>query len=1513
MATFTFSALTDGQAISFDVSNDDLVFDQTGISAADLRFSTEGSNTRVSVLNGANAGKDIVLLDVSPLQLAQANVQFANGSVIRFGDNATTTNDDAGNSLVGGTGNDLVLGFGGNDFMQGGGGADSMLGGAGNDTMSGNDSTDRLDGGAGNDTVAGGGGQDTFVFSAFGAANADSVSDFASTWDRLAFDAGAFTEAGAVGRLSSGDDRFHAAAGASAGADAEDRFVYNTTTRQLFYDPDGNGAQAAQLIATLNAGASLTATDLWVEAAVEPPPPPPPSDPTAGNDSLNGTAGNDTIDGLAGNDTLDGLAGNDLLVGNDGSDLLLGGSGNDTLNGFSGSAAIPGGPESPRAPDTLDGGLGNDTFITGGEDHLLQDAGGIDTVIARDTDWTLGAGFENLIFQRADSDGGYNGTGNELNNVIDQSGYEHGGTLDGRGGNDSLIGAQHDTVLIGGDGNDTLQGAEVGSDTLLGGAGNDLLIGFEGLPGDSHDPDTLDGGAGNDTLTGDGTYVFSVAPGAANADLVTDFDTGTDTLQLDGLVHARTGLSGRFAAGDARFHSAPGANGGADATDRVVYNETTGQLWYDADGNGAAAAQLIATLQGAPTLSATDVEIVNGSPDEPEEPTEPQTINGTAGNDSLTGGAGNDTILGNGGNDLMSGSGGNDFMQGGNGADTIDGGAGNDVMSGNNDADRVGGGAGNDTVSGGGGQDAFFFNAFGAANADNVGDFASTWDRMIFDGGVFGEAGALGRFSAGDDRFFSGAGATGGADAEDRFVYNTTTRQLFYDADGSGGQSSQLVATLQAGASLTAMDVWIEAGTTPPPPPPDEINGTAGNDSIVGTFGNDTINGLGGNDTLDGSDGADRLDGGTGHDLLIGGRFDFEGVDGADTLIGGDGNDTLDGSSHGFGGTDPQAETLNGGLGDDWFYVDNPGDVLTDAGGLDTVVAHNMGWTLADGFENLEINNGQSESGVIGRGNALANVLDGGNDDGPGDGWHVQLEGLGGNDTLIGSVQNDTLLGGDGDDELDGGFDVDTLDGGAGNDRIHAGNDDGGNTLTGGSGADIFYFYSPIGGVTWNEVTDFASGADTLEFDGRLYAALGPTGRFAAGDGRFHAAAGATSGQDADDRLVYDTASGDLWYDEDGSGAQAGQLVARLGTGVALAATDIAVVNGSQSPSGETINGTSGHDSLAGGTGDDTLNGFAGNDTLRGNGGNDSLDGGSGTDLLDGGLGDDIYIVTAGDTLVDAGGTDTIHTPVNWTLATGFENVIMAGSGNVQVNGNNGANHITGNGGNNYFNARAGDDTLLGLDGNDVFDMSTGGTSSTGFDAIDGGAGTDTVDWAGYARSGVTVNLAAGTASGGGDGGVGGATLASIERVVGGGFADHFSGSAGAELLDGRQGNDTLAGGAGNDTLAGGTGNDFFVFAETGAANADAISDFASGADDIGLDNAVMAALGANGAFASGDDRFHAAAGAAGGADAEDRVVYNTSSGQLYYDADGSGGGAAQLIATLQPGAALAAGDISVI
>jgi Ca2+-binding RTX toxin-like protein len=139
------------------------------------------------------------------------------------------------------------------------------------------------------------------------------------------------------------------------------------------------------------------------------------------------------------------------------------------------------------------------------------------------------------------------------------------------------------------------------------------------------------------------------------------------------------------------------------------------------------------------------------------------------------------------------------------------------------------------------------------------------------------------------------------------------------------------------------------------------------------------------------------------------------------------------------------------------------------------------------------------------------------------------------------------------------------------------------------------------------------------------------------------------------------------------------------------------------------------------------------------------------------------------------------------------------------------------------------------------------------------------------------------------------------------------TGSSGDNFVMTSDGNDTLNGGLGNDLLLGEGGADHFVFDAFGEANADTIGGFSkeewTGPDKIVLDSNAMTGLGAAGQLADDDERWHAAAGATGGAEADDRVVYDTDTGRLYYDADGSGAGEAQLIATVN-GASLAGSDI---
>jgi Ca2+-binding RTX toxin-like protein len=147
---------------------------------------------------------------------------------------------------------------------------------------------------------------------------------------------------------------------------------------------------------------------------------------------------------------------------------------------------------------------------------------------------------------------------------------------------------------------------------------------------------------------------------------------------------------------------------------------------------------------------------------------------------------------------------------------------------------------------------------------------------------------------------------------------------------------------------------------------------------------------------------------------------------------------------------------------------------------------------------------------------------------------------------------------------------------------------------------------------------------------------------------------------------------------------------------------------------------------------------------------------------------------------------------------------------------------------------------------------------------------------------------------------------------AGNALANVMTGNAAANTLNGGAGSDTLAGGLGNDTLIGGAQADYFVFntALNASTNRDTIADFAA-EDTIRLENAIFTALTTTGTLKA--DAFYAAAGAIAAHDASDRIVYNTSTGALYYDHDGSGGAAAVQFATLSNHAALTYADFAII
>ncbi|WP_426164711.1 VCBS domain-containing protein [Pseudoduganella sp. R-34] len=333
----------------------------------------------------------------------------------------------------------------------------------------------------------------------------------------------------------------------------------------------------------------------------------------SGPDSLTGGDAGDVIIGGASNstDTLIGSVGNDFISGGDGNDDLSGGDGNDVLRGGNGNDKLDGGAGSEDMLDFSDGGtalnftlgastgtsnaggLGNDTYsnmegvigtskadiINGSSnndvirgsagDDVLDGKGGSDLLDF--SDGTAGISFQ-LVNNGANTffDASAAGLGKDK-----YSGFE--GVI-GTGKEDTLTGSNLNDQLRGGGGDDVINGMD-GSDRIVGGAGADLLT----------------GGAGNDI------FVFDASPNAV--DLITDFNASGTGANFDMIELSRSALAGittmagsTLSASEFVSFAGTGASGTVDASVRVIYDSVTGNLYFDADGQGAANRTLFATL-----------------------------------------------------------------------------------------------------------------------------------------------------------------------------------------------------------------------------------------------------------------------------------------------------------------------------------------------------------------------------------------------------------------------------------------------------------------------------------------------------------------------------------------------------------------------------------------------------------------------------------------------------------------------------------------------------------------------------------------------------------------------------------------------------------------------------------------------------------------------------------------------------------------------------------------------------
>jgi Ca2+-binding RTX toxin-like protein len=281
------------------------------------------------------------------------------------------------------------------------------------------------------------------------------------------------------------------------------------------------------------------------------------------SDEIDGTSSSDLIEGLGGHDLIFGYAGNDDIYGGSGDDELYGGSGNDDLFGGTGW-------------DHMEGGTGNDRYtVDSVNDEVVEFGGeGIDAVYTILTSYTLGANVEDLIY---DGFSNFRGTGNSLSNYI--YGGDYRDTLQGLAGNDRLYGYAGDDTLVGGSGADRLSGG-AGYDWLFGGSGNDVLT----------------GGTGQDDF-----HFDSRLSSSSNVDQITDFDIGEDAIFLNRDIFTRISSDGVLSS--AAYVEGTRAR---DSSDRIVYDQAAGKIFYDSDGSGAAAQILFATVTPGTDLAAVD-------------------------------------------------------------------------------------------------------------------------------------------------------------------------------------------------------------------------------------------------------------------------------------------------------------------------------------------------------------------------------------------------------------------------------------------------------------------------------------------------------------------------------------------------------------------------------------------------------------------------------------------------------------------------------------------------------------------------------------------------------------------------------------------------------------------------------------------------------------------------------------------------------------------------------------------
>jgi Ca2+-binding RTX toxin-like protein len=814
--------------------------------------------------------------------------------------------------------------------------------------------------------------------------------------------------------------------------------------------------------------------------------------------------------------------------------------------------------------DALAGGLGNDTYIVNNSGDTVAEGAneGFDSVFTSVSfALAVGASVEVLAADPASGTIAINLTGSNAPNAI----YGNAGdnSLSGSGGND---------VLIAYAGNDSLNGG-TGNDTMAGGTGDDLYF------VDSVSDDIVEAAdEGIDTVYTSLSY--GLGTGMNIERLIADSAMGAVAINLFGNELANS-IYGNAAANLLRGFDGNDvliAYAGNDVLDGGAGNDTmiggAGDDIYFVGSVGDDVAELVG--EGIDTIYAS-ISYGLGTGASIERLIADPAIGAASIN--LSGNELANSIYGNGGGNLLQGFAGNDILIAYGGDDSINGGAGNDIMAGgtgddiyfvdsvNDDVVEVAG-EGTDTIyasvsygigTGSSIERLIADPAFGSLALINLSGneianslYGNNADNILSGGDgndtLFGYLGSdVLQGGTGNDIMVGGGG-------NDIYFVDSINDQVI--EEGEGGYDtvyttvsySAGVEYLAAADRLSTSAINLTGAL--------RMDGNNGANVISSSANGSVLSGFGGDDRLDSSFGSGTLLGGTGNDTYIVRRVDtiveyagegndtveindnffalgagisienlrassnvvnialqytgneisnaISGGNAGDTLSGGGGDDTLDG---GLGN-----DTLVGGIGNDVYLIGDAGDVIIEAlgEGNDTALVTLSSFTLAAGLsiETIRPGMGVDNLDLAITGNELANAI-------------------------TGTSGANIINGGGGDDRLSGMF----------------GND----TLTGGSGSDTFFFGTPPQQGDFDTITDFTVGVDRIGLSTAAF------GTLLAGSLAASAFVIGTAALDADDRVIYNAATGALFYDADGNGAGAAIQFAVLYGAPALTAADFTI------------------------------------------------------------------------------------------------------------------------------------------------------------------------------------------------------------------------------------------------------------------------------------------------------------------------------------------------------------------